>query len=357
MSVMSNEHGAMPIARYLAPRPLSGEHWQYHLIETLFRSSTSLKLHYTRSTKMSQKRKAEQLESEPHTQAPSKKKPFKPGKGHGKPKTRRPEHGDEAKTASVSELKSRIRNLRRLLEHVESEAKHRMPANVRIERERELATCQHELAEKIAAAKEAERRRNLISKYHHVRFFGEYLQFVLVASVSKLTDTDRQKATRILKKLRRQLSTETENAETSADKSKLEELQRQIHDAEVAVNYAIYYPLMKPYSALYPRTKQEKKGSDEDTEMQDAEGSKTQAAKGDPEMWAAVERAMEEGTLDALRNSDENVSSWREKIKTTVLAKGKTKDKKKADAKKASDLTKAQQTQEDGNESDGGFFE
>jgi type VI protein secretion system component VasF len=122
---------------------------------------------------MSQKRKrTEQADGDHHAQAPTRKRPFIPGKGHGKLKPKRPDNGAESKGTSISELKSRIRNLRRLLEHVESEPKHRMPANVRIERVRELATCQHELAEKTAAVQEAERRRNMVSKYHHIRFFG-----------------------------------------------------------------------------------------------------------------------------------------------------------------------------------------
>lgn len=130
---------------------------------------------------MSQKRKrTDQTDDDHHAKAPTRKKPFTPGKGRAKFKPRRPDNGDETKGTSISELKSRIRNLRRLLEHVENDPKHKMPANVRIERERELATCQHELEEKTAAVREAERRRNLISKYHHVRFFGAYCHDVLV---------------------------------------------------------------------------------------------------------------------------------------------------------------------------------
>jgi flagellar biosynthesis/type III secretory pathway chaperone len=72
----------------------------------------------------------------------------------------------------MSEVKSRARDLRRLLEHVDNEPKHKMPANVRIDRERELEACEHELAEKTAAAREAELRNKMIGKYHQVRFFG-----------------------------------------------------------------------------------------------------------------------------------------------------------------------------------------
>lgn len=80
---------------------------------------------------------------------------------------------DEPKADSTSALKSRIRDLRRLLDHVDKDLKHKMPAGVRIERERELATCEHELAEKQAAEREAEFRNKIIGKYHHIRFFGQ----------------------------------------------------------------------------------------------------------------------------------------------------------------------------------------
>jgi len=46
-----------------------------------------------------------------------------------------------------------------------------MPADIRIGHEREVATCQQDLA---AAVREAQ-VSNIIKKYHMVRFFGEYL--------------------------------------------------------------------------------------------------------------------------------------------------------------------------------------
>jgi hypothetical protein len=49
-----------------------------------------------------------------------------------------------------------------------------MPADVRVVRERELATCEHDLEEKTRAAKEAKYRQKMIGRYHQVRFFGEY---------------------------------------------------------------------------------------------------------------------------------------------------------------------------------------
>lgn len=124
---------------------------------------------------MSQKRKrAETAGGDQEIQYPAKKRPSKPGKAYQKSKGNRSHLSQpEPNVTTTRDLKSRIRNLRRLLEHVDNEPKHKMPANVRIERERELETCEHELAEKTATAQAAERRKKMISKYHHVRFFGE----------------------------------------------------------------------------------------------------------------------------------------------------------------------------------------
>lgn len=78
----------------------------------------------------------------------------------------------EPKANSTNKLKGRIRDLKRLLEHVDNVPKHKMSAIQRVERERELEACEHELAEKVAAGQEAAFRNKMISKYHQIRFFG-----------------------------------------------------------------------------------------------------------------------------------------------------------------------------------------
>jgi len=89
---------------------------------------------------------------------------------HNKSKGKR--RAEERTYTTTSQLKSRIRDLRRLLEHVDNTPKYKMSAVLRIERERELAACEHQVAENIAAARETEIRQKMISKYHQVRFFG-----------------------------------------------------------------------------------------------------------------------------------------------------------------------------------------
>jgi hypothetical protein len=92
---------------------------------------------------------------------------------------------------------------------------------------------------------------------------------------------------------------------TLEDQSKKHEIRQRIHNAEVDVNYAMYYPLMKPYSSLYPRLKREEGVTEEPAGGEQSslkrEGQ-VEGPKGDTDMWKTVERAMKEGTLDALRN-------------------------------------------------------
>jgi hypothetical protein len=124
---------------------------------------------------MSQKRKHTELaDGEASAPKPVKKqRSFKPGTSHPDKKRRRPQVSqDIEKGTSNNALKSRIRDLKRLLVHVDHVGDHKMSASTRIERERELAACEHELAENIEASREAAYKQKMISKYHQVRFFG-----------------------------------------------------------------------------------------------------------------------------------------------------------------------------------------
>lgn len=81
-----------------------------------------------------------------------------------KPRRTEPyEFKKQAHTSSVNSVKKRIRDITRRLERSED-----LPADVRVQDERALATYQQELA-----AAEAEKlRQKMIKKYHMVRFFG-----------------------------------------------------------------------------------------------------------------------------------------------------------------------------------------
>lgn len=70
----------------------------------------------------------------------------------------------QPKKYSLNPLKARIRDLRRQLSRNGDD----MPANVRVDKERELQACEHELS-----VAEAERiKQEMIPRYHKIRFFG-----------------------------------------------------------------------------------------------------------------------------------------------------------------------------------------
>jgi hypothetical protein len=175
------------------------------------------------------------------------------------------------KAHPINDLKSQVRSLRRLLEHNDD-----LPANVRVEKERALKSAQHELEETLKAKKRSE----MIARYHKVRFF------------------DRQKATKRLKRARKELDACVEEEGKAA-------LEQKVKDAEVHVNYAIYYPLDRAYVALFPTKKKEKKDgeqSEDEGEEHEDKAAKEVERQGDKEMWEKVRQCMAEGTLDALRN-------------------------------------------------------
>jgi type VI protein secretion system component VasF len=123
---------------------------------------------------MSQKRKIEEV-ADIDTADASDSATTKKSRPHAKKHKRPNAAKDEGYGASASALKNRIRDLKRLLAHVENVPKHKMSAGARIERERELEACEHELAEKTMQARESEHRKKMIGKYHQVRFFGMFV--------------------------------------------------------------------------------------------------------------------------------------------------------------------------------------
>ncbi|GAM88351.1 hypothetical protein ANO11243_063840 [Dothideomycetidae sp. 11243] len=170
----------------------------------------------------------------------------------------------------------------------------RLPAGVRIERERELKG----LEEKVREVERRKKRSDCITRWHRVRFF------------------ERRKAERRLKKV----------AKEGGDE----------HGATVDLNYALYFPLEREYVSLWPR----KKEGDEQAEER----------MGDRDMWLLVEKCMADGTLDDLREG--KVEGCGVENGETDLAESHAVDKKtKAKTKKTT------QKAEDSDSDDGGFFE
>jgi len=127
------------------------------------------------STGQVKRKRADNSDAGDHGRSHKQQKPFskrlrpnqKPGSKHP------PKSGEEEEAQkSINALKGRIRDLTRTLRRVDNDSKHRMPQGIRIERERELESCKHELEEREIAKRETKFRNGIIGKYHMVRFFG-----------------------------------------------------------------------------------------------------------------------------------------------------------------------------------------
>lgn len=233
------------------------------------------------------------------------------------------------KARPVNELKTSIRNLRRLLDRAPDAAtgKEALPPKVRIAKERELASAQHELAESQAA----EARSKMIARYHKVRFF------------------DRQKATKRLKRARKAMK------EVEDDAEERERLALEADECELDVQYAMYYPLDVAYVALYPSVRK--------AEGKEEGGAPAEVQRqGDAKMRALLKKCAAEGKLDALRNGKldkdgnykvvEEVRDEDEQPKSKNKAEGKGKEVT-GSKRKAETI----EPEASGDESDGGFFE
>ncbi|PGH17313.1 hypothetical protein AJ79_01197 [Helicocarpus griseus UAMH5409] len=280
--------------------------------------------------------------------------------------------GPDLPAASV--LKGKIRDIKRLLSRTD-----KLPADVRIEKERALLGYQRDL--EIVEAKK--KRSAMIKKYHFVRFL------------------ERKTATRQLKKLLRQKKDLTEsNSETLPDKQTLDALEEQIYTTRVDLNYSIYCPLTEKYISLYPTNQRsDKDGNNSDNKQPEPEPEDSHIIRNSsgekPPLWYTVEQCMKDGTLDLLRDGALGIGiSGQKKVEagqgesSAVLGrrrkeddammdvdgkkrgergkerereKGGKKQEKQEKGKKGSLKNNAGAKRDEGNdddeESDGGFFE
>ena len=163
--------------------------------------------------------------------------------------------------------------------------------------------------------------------------------------------TERQKATRALKKIRKKLEA------SSLSSPEHEGLEKAVHEAEVDLNYTLFYPLAKKYHSLYPRTLEQ--GPENEHEI----GGKGERKVGGqrPPLWSLVETSMAEGTLEALRDGKPG-SLLAERPKPLVRSTLVVRNLKKPSREGAVEGTKspggaASERNEEGDMSDGGFFE
>ncbi|KAK4185342.1 hypothetical protein QBC35DRAFT_524966 [Podospora australis] len=238
---------------------------------------------------------------------------------------RKPKARKNVEYDSMNALKKRARAIERLLAHATSN----LPANKQKDLERELAAHKQRIGE----AQLKKRRSYMIGKYHMVRFF------------------ERKKAMRLAKQIEKKLAQAT-------DSDEIAQLKVDLHKAQVDIDYAIYYPFLEPYISLYanPADKKEKQtnkqqdGNKKIKREEDSEGAEEETNdkaalylhKERPPMWFLIEETREQGKR-AL-----------EKLQNRISPDGTdgTGDNREGSAK-----IKAEEPNDDDNESDGGFFE
>lgn len=116
------------------------------------------------------------------------------------------------------------------------------------------------------------------------------------------------------KELNRILRREKEQTLDSKQKTRLAQ---KIHAARVNLNYTIYYPLTEKYISLYPKSKEPPAGEATKPTVAPKEERKEEK----PPVWQVIERCMEDGTLDRLREGKLNVGA---DGKPTMKSKNKT---------------------------------
>lgn len=170
-----------------------------------------------------------------------------------------------------------------------------------------------------------------------------------MSSTLTLKLPERRKATRILKRLQKRLSSTTVGTDEYGN------LQNDIHNAEVDLNYALYHPLDEKYHSLYPPEKRHPNKEEEELDQKNPQEERASR----PTIWNVVEQCMEEGTLMALRDgklgrappdATAGKAVTRAGHHDTATDKGPLREGK--GKSKTETLPK-----DDDDESDGGFFE
>lgn len=177
---------------------------------------------------------------------------------------------------------------------------------------------------------------------------------------------------------RREQEVSKSDLDAAAKEKKLAALSQKLDIARVNLNYTIYYPLTEKYIALYAAVKKNKDGTTDgaaDDSDVDAGYKLVHATREEkPAMWHVVEKCMKDGTLELLREGKldtpdvDSTGKGSQKPKKDKHAQSKTdqtkskskkseyKDTKHATKGKGRSVTSAA-SDENGDESDGGFFE
>ena len=108
-----------------------------------------------------------------------------------------------------------------------------------------------------------------------------------------IESSERKKATRHLRQCEKRLaSTEPEDAAYG-------KLKEATHAARVDLNYTLYFPLMKKYQSLFHKH-DVSEATEDATELSDGQDTSKK-----PEVWYEIEKAMQNGGLETIRERRE----------------------------------------------------
>ncbi|PPQ64544.1 hypothetical protein CVT24_008446 [Panaeolus cyanescens] len=176
---------------------------------------------------------------------------------HHKKSRSRDDHEPTA-APGVQKIKAALRQTRRLL------AKDKLDAKVRVETERRLKTLEADLHQ----AEQANKARAMATRYHKVKFF------------------ERQKVTRKLKQVQKQI-------ESAEDESQKKTLESTLQELRIDLNYIFHYPQAKKYISLFPP--EVRKGETIAAPTPDAE--KTAREREEVRKW--IREQMDQGNIPA----------------------------------------------------------
>lgn len=161
-----------------------------------------------------------------------------------------------------------------------------------------------------------------------------------------MLQTERKKAERLAKQLKRQLN-ETE------DEAEIARLKADLHIAEVDLDYALYHPHMETYISLYPKSK------DEATEKDEKSSAAHHLHSSRPPMWTTIEKARQEGqkALEKIRDRRPERDLSLEKPASKKTPKPESAQDEERPTKGRHGKREEKKMKEESESEDGGFFE
>ncbi|KAK7969139.1 hypothetical protein PG996_002422 [Apiospora saccharicola] len=243
------------------------------------------------------------------------------------PKRRKNKNGKVVKVRpnNLNWVKKRARTIERHFRTGQN-----LPADKRNDLERELAHYK----QKIQEASGGKQRKQMIKKYHMVRFF------------------ERKKADKLAKQIKKQL-------DACEDDKERKQLEKDLHVAEIDGQYARNFPFLEAYVSLYPVKSLGL--TTQGGEQPETASTAAQALRNErPPLWHTIEQAAAEGipALIAIRERDIHKGHSRagKKAKAEDATSSSTGGKQK-DVKMKDSNSTAQADDDSSDESDGGFFE